>query len=66
MKNVKIENDNSKILDIYINTLTPLEKIGLKIAKDQLGSSFEIEKSIGYLEFLKNRKSNDDENVHQS
>ena len=60
------DNDNDKILNIYIDSLTPIEKVGLKIAKDQLGSSFDIKKSIGYLKFLKNNKSNDDENVHLS
>tara|TARA_Y100000816_G_C26100744_1_gene583282 strand:+ start:1864 stop:2055 length:192 start_codon:yes stop_codon:yes gene_type:complete len=60
------DNNNDKILNIYMDSLTPIEKIGLKIAKDQLGSSFDIKKSIGYLEFLKNNKSNDDENVHLS
>tara|TARA_B000000609_G_C23864820_1_gene184988 strand:- start:192 stop:389 length:198 start_codon:yes stop_codon:yes gene_type:complete len=60
------DNNNDKILNIYIDILTDIEKKGLKIAEQQLGTSFDIKKSIGYLEFLKNRKSNDDENVHQS
>ena len=60
------DNNNDKILNIYIDSLTDIEKKGLKIAEQQLGTSFDIKKSIGYLEFLKNRKSNDDENVHQS
>jgi len=60
------DNNNDKILNIYIDSLTHIEKKGLKIAEQQLGTSFDIKKSIGYLEFLKNRKSNDDENVHQS
>ena len=37
----------------YIASLDKMEKKALNIAKTQLESSFEIEKSIGFLEFLK-------------
>ena len=37
----------------YIDSLDEMEKKALNIAKTQLESSFEIEKSIGFLEFLK-------------
>ena len=40
----------------YINSLNELEKKALKIAKEDLGSSFNIEKSIGYLSWLKKNK----------
>ena len=36
----------------YINTLTPEENIAYKIAKEHLGSSFDIEKSIGFIDFM--------------
>lgn len=37
----------------YINQLTPIEKLTLEIAKKQLESSFNIENSIGFLEWKK-------------
>ena len=49
--------DNKKILlEEYKKNLTELEKKALIIAEQQLESSFCLEKSIGFLEFLK--KSN--------
>ena len=40
----------------YINQLNALEKKALNIAIEDLGSSFNIEKSIGYLSWLKKNK----------
>jgi len=40
-------------IEQYISSLDEMEKKALNIAKTQLESSFEIEKSIGFLEFLK-------------
>tara|TARA_B100001121_G_C18428403_1_gene498012 strand:- start:433 stop:591 length:159 start_codon:yes stop_codon:yes gene_type:complete len=40
----------------YIKQLTVMEKKALEIAKEDLGSSFNIEKSIGYLSWLKKNK----------
>lgn len=40
----------------YIKYLSKMEKIALEIAKQDLGSSFNIEKSIGYLSWLKKNK----------
>jgi CRISPR/Cas system-associated protein Cas7 (RAMP superfamily) len=48
-----IEKKNNKI-DKYLNSLGEKEKIALTIAKEDLCSSFDIEKSIGFLEFCKN------------
>ena len=43
----------------YIGQLTEVEKIVLTIAKNQLGTSFNLKKSIGYQNFIKkNLKSN--------
>lgn len=42
----------------YINSLDEKEKTALKIAQEQLGSSFNIEKSIGYLKWKENNKNN--------
>lgn len=46
---------NSKIQK-YIKQLSFMEKKALEIAKEDLGSSFNIEKSIGYLSWLKKNK----------
>ena len=36
-------------IDIYIDNFNPLEKIAYEIAKSRLKTSFDIEKSIGYI-----------------
>lgn len=41
-------------IEKYIKQLSPIEKIAYQIAVQKLGSSFDIEKSMGYLEFVKN------------
>jgi hypothetical protein len=40
----------------YMKSINDIEKIALQIAKEDLGSSFDIEKSIGYLSWLKKNK----------
>tara|TARA_A100001011_G_scaffold282236_1_gene292391 strand:- start:763 stop:951 length:189 start_codon:yes stop_codon:yes gene_type:complete len=50
-------NNNNELIANYINSLNPIELKALEIAKQQLQSSFDIEKSIGYLEFLKSSKA---------
>ena len=47
---------SKEILDKYLASLNEIEKIALKIAKEDLGSSFNIEKSIGFLNWLKKNK----------
>lgn len=42
-----------KLLDAYIDSLSPLAKKGLEIARNHLESSFSLEKSIGFMEFAK-------------
>ena len=44
-----------KLISEYINQLDELEKIALEVAKEQLESSFSIEKSIGYLKWKENK-----------
>ena len=43
-------------IESYIEQLTAQEKIVLNIAKEHLETSFDIEKSIGYMTWLKNQK----------
>jgi|TARA_B110000971_G_scaffold220758_1_gene265343 hypothetical protein len=43
-------------IDKYLQSLNDIEKIAIKIAKEDLGSSFDIEKSIGFLNWIKKNK----------
>ena len=45
--------DNNYLIEKYKNSLNELERKALEIAQKNLESSFCIEKSIGFLEFLK-------------
>ena len=45
------------LIEKYILQLTPLEKVAHDIAKQNLESSFDIEKSIGFINFVKNNCS---------
>ena len=45
------ENDD-ELVKKYIEQLSEQEKIALKIAQDHLGSSFDMIKSIGYINWL--------------
>lgn len=47
------DKETDKEVNAYINQLSIQEKIVLNIAKSHLGSSFDIEKSIGFLEWRK-------------
>jgi len=47
---------NKEIITQYENSLNELQKLALKIAKEDLGSSFNIEKSIGFLNWIKKNK----------
>jgi hypothetical protein len=40
-------------MEKYVEQLSPQEKVALEIARKILGPSFNLEKSIGYLEFKK-------------
>ena len=53
--NNNTSNNNNELIAGYINSLNPMELKALEIANQQLQSSFDIEKSIGYLEFLKSK-----------
>ena len=38
---------------LYENSMTEADKIAYEIAKKQLESSFDVEKSIGFIQFIK-------------
>jgi len=40
-------------MDVYLAQLSPKEKVALEIVRKSLGSSFNLEQSIGYLKFKK-------------
>jgi len=40
-------------LEQYVSSLSEIEKLTLEVAKRQLESSFEINKSIGFINYLK-------------
>tara|TARA_B100001093_G_C26710686_1_gene963286 strand:- start:1013 stop:1177 length:165 start_codon:yes stop_codon:yes gene_type:complete len=44
------------IIEEYIEQLTPQEKIAHEIAKKNLESSFDIEKSIGFIQYQKKKE----------
>ena len=44
--------DNNELIEEYKKSLNELEQQALLIAEKNLESSFNIEKSIGFLEFL--------------
>ena len=48
------ENEKSKLLEKYIKQLSEMEKLAMEIAKENLKTSFDIEKSLGFTEWLKN------------
>jgi hypothetical protein len=48
--------DVKELVIEYVNQLTEIEQKAYKIAKDHLGSSFNVVKSNGYNDWLKSRK----------
>ena len=58
MNSIKTMDTEIKLNEIeeYLKSLTLQEKKTLEIAKDHLGSSFNIKKSIGYITWINNKK----------
>jgi hypothetical protein len=48
-----IENKVELLKKEYLKTLKPIELIALNIAKKNLETSFSLEKSIGFLDYIK-------------
>ena len=53
MESSKIEL--STLLEEYVKTLSEKELKSYEIAKDHLGSSFQLEKSVGFLKWVKTK-----------
>jgi hypothetical protein len=49
-------NSEEEKVKSYISQLSEKEKIAYEIAKNHLGTSFSLKKSIGYKEWLKKQK----------
>ena len=47
----EVTKDTDPIINDYLKQMKPEEKIAYEIAKDHLGSSFDIYKSIGFLKY---------------
>ena len=47
---------SQKTINKYIKSLSDIEKLAYKIAKDDLDSQFDITKSIGFLNWIKKNK----------
>jgi len=45
--------NSQELLQRYLETLSPIEHRAMEIAKQHLGSSFNIFKSNGYIEWVK-------------
>ena len=50
------EDTQQRLIDEYIASLDEQHRIVYEIAKDHLETSFDIEKSIGYLQWLSKRR----------
>ena len=50
--------NTAELIEEYKSTMTDQERLVLNIAIEHLESSFSIEKSIGYLEWLSARTTN--------
>ena len=48
--------EQNNLIELYIEQMTPQEKLVFKIATEHLESSFDIEKSIGFKEWYKKRQ----------
>tara|TARA_Y100000389_G_C17124459_1_gene347099 strand:- start:283 stop:447 length:165 start_codon:yes stop_codon:yes gene_type:complete len=43
-----------KLVQTYMDQMSEIEKIAMEIAKKNLKTSFDIEKSLGFIEWVKN------------
>jgi hypothetical protein len=50
---VKSSKTLKTLQDQYLDTLSEKEKKSYEIAKEHLGMSFQLDKSVGYLKWLK-------------
>ena len=51
--NTKCEKPLDELLNLYIENFNVYERVAYEIAKINLESSYDMEESIGFIEFLK-------------
>ena len=44
----------------YVDQMGPFDRVVLEVAKRQLGMSFDMKRSIGFLEFIKEKEKEKD------
>jgi hypothetical protein len=49
------KQEKSELQKQYLETLSEKERKSYEIAKEHLGMSFQLDKSVGYLKWLKNK-----------
>jgi hypothetical protein len=52
---LNIEMEKEDLQKQYLDSLSEKEKKSYEIAKEHLGMSFQLDKSVGYLKWLKNK-----------
>jgi len=52
-KETQLEKPLEELLNMYIENMSIYEKVAYEIAKNNLESSYDMEKSIGFIDFLK-------------
>jgi len=50
---IKSPPSEEQLMQAYLDSLPEKEKKGYEIAKSHLGLSFQLEKSLGYLQYIK-------------
>ena len=55
MENPDSVKSSKTLQDQYLDTLSEKEKKSYEIAREHLGMSFQLDKSVGYLKWLKTR-----------
>jgi hypothetical protein len=53
-----MEKDIQKLTELYVKSLSEKEYKAYSIAKSHLGSSFSLEKSVGFLKWKKKQEEN--------
>jgi len=51
----KQQDQKSKLESEYLDSLTEKERVSYEIAKEHLGMSFQLDKSIGFIRWLKTK-----------
>jgi|TARA_B110000285_G_scaffold205083_1_gene242567 hypothetical protein len=52
------KSEQTRLEKKYVDTLTEKEKQAYEIAKDHLGMSFQLDKSIGFIEWKNEKNAN--------